>query len=266
MLPAAEAVMRRGFTLIELLVVIGIIAILASLLLPVVGLVRTMARTSVCASSQRQVGMGMMAFSIDNRGLMPRTRSSGGQGWIGTISPYVESAADDDSQRANDGASVGAASRAAKRDILWGCPEWAANKLRLEYASGGIFFYNGFGMNAWLAATSTGTAAQNGKHNFFDDLRSGMISIYPASDFRRATITYPSTRPLVRDSGEDWIGNHGLGGFDTSTVSDPWPYMQNIRDPRHRGRYNVLYCDGRVASATDEGCSTAVVAPDLAQP
>lgn len=254
--------MRHGFSLTELLIVVGIIAILASILLPTLKLVRTMARTAVCAASMRQAGLGTMAYSVDHRGLMPRTRSSGGTGWIGSVSPYVESSADDGSQNAVDGSSIGNAAQAARRDVLWGCPEWAGNRLRMEYASSG-FFYNGFGMNAWLAATSTGTAAQNGKHNYFSNLHDGIISSYPASDFHRAGISHASSRLLIRDSGEDWIGNHGLSGTDTAGMSEPWAYVQIIKSARHRGRYNVAFVDGRIAQLDESGAYAAVVHPDL---
>jgi prepilin-type N-terminal cleavage/methylation domain-containing protein len=47
----------RGFTLIELLVVVGVIAVVESLLLPVVRNARELSAGLVCASNLRQVGM-----------------------------------------------------------------------------------------------------------------------------------------------------------------------------------------------------------------
>ncbi len=62
---------RQAFTLIELLVVISIIAVLAALLLPAVGLVRDAAKQSVCLSNQRQMMMAIHAYAGDNEGLTP---------------------------------------------------------------------------------------------------------------------------------------------------------------------------------------------------
>jgi prepilin-type N-terminal cleavage/methylation domain-containing protein len=59
------------FTLVELLVVIAIIAILAALLLPAVGQVRTRAKAINCASNQKQVGTVYVYYADDNRNIWP---------------------------------------------------------------------------------------------------------------------------------------------------------------------------------------------------
>ncbi len=65
-----NAAARRGFTLIELLVVISIIALLISILLPVLSNSREAARTIQCGSQLRQVGLSVHAYATDNDGTL----------------------------------------------------------------------------------------------------------------------------------------------------------------------------------------------------
>ena len=61
---------KHAFTMIELLVVIGIIALLATLLIPTIAMVRDAAYTTACASNQRQIVMGAMQWGTDHKGYL----------------------------------------------------------------------------------------------------------------------------------------------------------------------------------------------------
>ncbi len=62
---------NRAFTLIELLVVIAIIAILAALLLPVLGQAKARAYNAACMNHLRQLGMATRLYSDDHQGRLP---------------------------------------------------------------------------------------------------------------------------------------------------------------------------------------------------
>lgn len=61
---------HAAFSLIELLVVVAIIAILAGMLFPAIGAIRSAALTARCMSNLRQIGMGSTAWSADHHQLI----------------------------------------------------------------------------------------------------------------------------------------------------------------------------------------------------
>lgn len=58
---------RSGFSLVELLTVIAIIAILAAIIFPVMGVVKDKARQSECMTNMHQITMALQLFKQDNR-------------------------------------------------------------------------------------------------------------------------------------------------------------------------------------------------------
>jgi prepilin-type N-terminal cleavage/methylation domain-containing protein/prepilin-type processing-associated H-X9-DG protein len=62
---------RKGFTLVELLVVIGIIALLLSILLPVISRAREQANRAKCMANLRSLGQAMYLYANAHRDKLP---------------------------------------------------------------------------------------------------------------------------------------------------------------------------------------------------
>lgn len=76
--------MKKAFTLIELLAVITIIALLASMLLPVIQTVRDLAKQSVCANKLRGIGVMYETYANDKEGIYPPAYLRSNMTWMGS--------------------------------------------------------------------------------------------------------------------------------------------------------------------------------------
>ncbi len=132
---------RSGFTLIELLVVISIIAILASMLLPAVGMIRDMAQATKCGNNQRQIALANLVYTDDNESMThdvyiwtvrPAPAASGNWPWQVYFAYNLMEAQDDATQGT------------PRRGTALVCPSYS------EYTSPGFWnsYQTGIGYNA----------------------------------------------------------------------------------------------------------------------
>jgi prepilin-type N-terminal cleavage/methylation domain-containing protein/prepilin-type processing-associated H-X9-DG protein len=168
-----------AFTLIELLVVIAIIAILAAMLLPAIGLVRTQAKSMSCGSNLRQIGMAYVAYAADNENMVMDSANWGAGHplvrWSDHVADYTEGTR---SSNGNGNVDI------SKRAIVSGCPEWKA-------------------LSSWelgYGANRTPDAPDNASHTNRWDY--GNLT-GNERHFSMSRITYRSTRLMVCDSN-DW--------------------------------------------------------------
>lgn len=88
---------RRAFTLVELLTVIAVIGVFAGIAVPVISHARVSANRAQCSSNMRQIGLALLAYASDHRGVLPpTTHTTAGLGidgryesWIYKLSPYL---------------------------------------------------------------------------------------------------------------------------------------------------------------------------------
>jgi prepilin-type N-terminal cleavage/methylation domain-containing protein/prepilin-type processing-associated H-X9-DG protein len=81
---------KHVFTLIEMLVVIAIIALLSSILIPVVKSALARAELTKCQSNLHQLSLGFLQYANENEGKLPYQQKDSSTTWHVDIAPYLD--------------------------------------------------------------------------------------------------------------------------------------------------------------------------------
>lgn len=228
--------MKCGFTLIELLVVVAIIGMIISILLPVVSAARESGRSTHCSNNLRQLYLANDLYAIDhgsyvaaapefykNKRRWHGERKSGNEPFDaskGDLAPYL------------------GASKKPRR-----CPSFhgyrSEDNANAFEASAGGYGYNlvgvgsrvyilGAGSSAYNTGMAPGMIADAAKTVMFTDV--ALAQPYSDPDY---LIEYSFAEPCY---SVDWKGR------ESSNKLNPSIHF------RHRGKANVVWCDGHVSA------------------
>jgi prepilin-type N-terminal cleavage/methylation domain-containing protein/prepilin-type processing-associated H-X9-DG protein len=225
----------KAFTLVELLVVVGIIALLISILLPVLGKARLAGQQAQCAANLRSIGQALVMYCNANRDRLPLTShhasisgATSEEWWIATLKPYLGN---------TDKVRICPADPFGPRRIETGGSSYVGN----EY----IFYVEQ--QTDPFGNPLPGTAS---------DDRTKMSRLRKASDTVSFMVISDQRNP-ESGSGSDHV--HTREWFDPGIPADqrwqsvladiqPDRFTSKVNVQRTAGRANYLYIDGSVRS------------------
>lgn len=239
---------QQAFTLIELLVVIAIIAILASLLFPVLSRAKDAAKSAKCKSNLHQMGIGLAMYLADS-GVYPRGSylvTEAKRNWQTVLREYCN---EDLVSRIDSGVVV------FKKTGIFRCPGARPDLSGLNWTDGVSYEKDSY--NEHYGYNEFGSSGSNSNHGLSGaEPRVSKQDPRLTRSVREEAVQVPSEMLALGDGLFGFAAGHTVRGYigpfsvigrDYYGYGHPDPQSETKRSrQRHNDRSNVLFCDSHV--------------------
>jgi prepilin-type processing-associated H-X9-DG protein/prepilin-type N-terminal cleavage/methylation domain-containing protein len=219
----------EAFTLVELLVVVAVFGLLAAILIGTLPAALGAARAAACRSNLRQLAAANLAYAADHGRYVAAAADIAGKNSIRWHGVRTSKTFDGAKGPLAEYLGGGGASAWVRR-----CPEFRPEAAGFESSCGG-YGYNSVGVGSEVCLPGNGDKSAVG-------MRPGTIN-HPAETIMFADAAFLSgsgnKAKLIEYSFVEPPQEVGGG-------TPPWPTIHF----RHRGKANVVWCDGHVSAET----------------